>query len=116
MEITRNFFPLSVTYTCIIIHLYTRHADACPADACLADAYLVDDGVVFHRCKLPSVASAELTIFFFSRVHATLELAVSGGRSVPSHFDASGFGSICPCPTVRDWGAVYPALLKTRLT
>ena len=42
VEITRNFFPLSVTYTCIIIHLDTRHADACPADACLADAYLVD--------------------------------------------------------------------------
>ena len=42
--------------------------------------------------------------FLFSRGHATLHLAVSVRPSVRHIY--------CSCPTVRDWIAVYPALLR----
>ena len=43
----------------------------------------------------------------YSRGHATLELAVSVGRSVGPSRNFSVFRS---CPPVRDWGGVYTAL------
>ena len=56
---------------------------------------------------------------FFSRGHATLHLALSVGRSVgrsvrPSvtFLNSERFSHYCSCPTLRDWIAVYPALLN----
>ena len=76
---------------------------------------LVDITRVFaDRGSFPSI---------FSRVHATLHLAVSVGRSVgrsvrPSvtFLNSEHFLHYCSCPTVRDWIAVYPALLFLDLT
>ena len=62
-----------------------------------------------------------VTLFLFSRGHATLHLAVSVGRLVcrsvgpsvrPSVtlLNSERFSHYCSCPTVRDWIAVYPAL------
>ena len=47
----------------------------------------------------------------FSRGHATLELAVSVGRLV-RFLIREWFSHYRSCPTVRDWIAVYPVLLK----
>ena len=54
----------------------------------------------------------------FSRGHATLHLAVLVGPSVrrsirPSvtFLNSKQFLRYCSCPTIRDWIAVYPALL-----
>ena len=52
----------------------------------------------------------------FSRGHATLHLAVSVGRSVGrsvTFLNSEPFLRYCSCPTVRDWIAVYPALLSS---
>ena len=50
----------------------------------------------------------------FSRGHATLELAVSVGRSVGRSVCLSVtfliFEVFRSCPPVRDWGGVYTAL------
>ena len=50
----------------------------------------------------------------FSRGRATLHLAVSVGKSVRPYvtfLNSEQFLRYCSCPTVRDWIAVYPALL-----
>ena len=52
--------------------------------------------------------------YLFSRGHATLHLAVSVGPSVgPSvpFLNCERFSHYRSCQTVRDWIAVYPALL-----
>ena len=50
---------------------------------------------------------------FFSRGLATLELAVSVGRSVgrSRHVTSRNISVFRSCPPVRDWGGVYTALL-----
>ena len=60
-----------------------------------------------------------LMLFLLSRGHSTLHLAVSVGMSVgPSvgrsvtFLNSERFSHYCSCPTVRDWIAVYPALLN----
>ena len=60
------------------------------------------------KSRFISASSSNL----FSRGHATLELAVSVGLLVRhvTFLIRERFRHYCPCPTVRDWGAVYPAL------
>ena len=48
---------------------------------------------------------------FLSHRHATLDLAVSVGRSVGPNFER--FLHCGPCTTVRDSVAVYPALINS---
>ena len=55
----------------------------------------------------------------FSRGYATLHLIVSVSRSVDrsvTFLNSERFSHYCSCPAVRDWIAVYPALLLSRLT
>ena len=70
----------------------------------------------FFQCMFFCVCISRYLVdclFVFSRGHATLELAVSVGRSVGrSVRNISVFRS---CPPVRDWGGVYTALFKLEL-
>ena len=50
----------------------------------------------------------------FSRGHATLHLAVSVRRKV-AFLNSERFLHYCSCPTVRDWIAVYLALLCNKI-
>ena len=73
---------------------------------------------IVFKCSLDNVYEQ----FLLSRGHATLHLAVSVGpsvgRSVPpsirpsvTFLNSDQFLQYCSCPTVRDWIAVYLALL-----
>ena len=65
---------------------------------------------------LRSPKFSKVKLYLFSRGHATLHLAVSVGRSVRPSVTFLNSEHYCPCPTVRDWIAVYPALLSYQST
>ena len=65
---------------------------------------------LFFSHELRREAKVRLKLIF-SRGHATLELAVSVGRSARLSVTSRHISVFRFCPPVRDWGGVYTALL-----